>query len=539
MKKRHPKSEAATDAAPATPPVDVPLPAVQAWSPLPESFEQIELGRLVPSKFNPRKAFDPERMKELASSIASKGIVEPLVVRPVAGNGHFEIVAGERRFRAASLLSLARVPCVIRDYSDADVLELTLVENIQRDDLRPLERARGFRALIDSNPDKHSAMSIASRLGMSVDWVWGQLKLLDLIPAVQTLLEEDRIAVGHAVVIARLKPTDQERVIAVDDRRSHARDVGGLWEDDAAGLPWDEEDPANKDRKPGKFDGLKPRSIRELEHWIADHIRFDIKHAAVAQPLEFETVAARVDEALAKPGRGRKMVAITFDAFTQPEARDESERTYGPKSWKRADGTEKTTRTGWPSNRLVDSPRCEFSVLGVVAAGPHRGEAFDVCIAREKCEVHWKAEMKQKAAGQKSRSSGSEQAKRHERQVAREQRQRALTDARWKLFEPALRKAVTAALAKTSTKLPAPLYTLLLGQLGLPKSTKPANLAHALLKEKVLDLFDGHAWYGAEAEMLRWAKAFKVNVKACEPSKADVEKKAGAAAGGDDEGGDE
>lgn len=417
-----------------------------------ERFELLPLDQLIESGHNPRSHFDPAKLAQLAASIREKGIIEPLVVRPIdvpkatrkhpdaaARHGaHFEIVAGARRFRAATTAGLTHAPCVIRAYSDEDVLELTLIENIQRDDLRPLEQARGYRALIDANPTKHTAATIAVRVGMSEAWVWDRLKLLDLIPAAKQILEQDRMSVGHAILIARLKPEDQTRVIDPVINRN-GRD--GLWQGDHAGLPWDEDDPANAKRQRGPYDGLKAVSIRELEHWIADHVRFDVAHAAQAVPLEFAETAARVEQAVAKPGRGKKVIPITFDYRVADDARDEAERTYGSESWKRADGQEK-------------SKTCEHSVLGVVVAGDRQyGQTLQVCVARDACRVHFGAVIKAKEQNAKLRDQGKgkQAAKNEQRGEQRwqvEQRKRQEERARWDRLAP---HAVAAAVAKTKT----------------------------------------------------------------------------------------
>jgi len=481
---------------------------------LTEQYLRVPIGQLAPSRTNPRTHFDDGYLAELAGSIAEKGVVQPILVRPRPGGDRFEIVAGECRYRASLLAKQATIPAVIRAYTDEQVLELQLVENLHRKDLTALEQARGYRALIDANPTKHSAESIAARIGMSPQWVWDRMKLNDLVPEAKKILEQDRMTVGHAILIARLKPEDQARAIHPGSGDYSDRDQGGLWTEDAA--RFDELDEA--DGKPaGKYDGLKARSIRELETWINDHIRFDVAHAAKAAPLQFEDLAAKVEQVTAAPGRGRKVIAITFDHFTQPEARDEKERTYGPRSWKRADGTKKTTVTDYP-RRVLDSPPCEFAVLGVVAAGERRGEAFDVCIARDKCDVHWKREKGEREKNARLRTSGkSQQAK--AREAARDRREeeaRKRRDDRFKQFRPALEKAVRAAVDKLPVGLPPAVFTRMLVAHHLPAKTKPAQLQKVLLLDAIDDTFRS-SWHGDETHMVAWAKLLGVDVKACEP----------------------
>lgn len=414
--------------------VMTPTPTAAARS---ERFAQIPLAHLEPSAHNPRTHFDAGKLQELADSIVQKGIVEPLVVREfndagayAAGTGGFEIIAGERRYRAALLAGLTTVPCLVRNYSDEDVLEIFVIENLQRDDLSPLEQARGFKQLLTANADRFSVATIASKVGMSPAWVWDRLKLLDLVPEVQALLEQERISVGHAIVLARLKPADQARAIEPD--------TGGLWEDDDGRSPnfFDEahgeaEGRTGYDADP--YADLKPVSIRELESWIEDHVRFDVAHAAQAQPLVFTDLATQVETAQQQPGRGKKVIAITFDHFVQADAKDDQERTYSAQSFRRADGT-------------ADHPGCEHSVLGVVVAGTGQGRSFQVCIARDRCRVHFGAEIAAKEKADKARAKGdtAKAAKVEKKQESAWQRQEREREERRKVWAP-LKPLVEAA----------------------------------------------------------------------------------------------
>jgi ParB/RepB/Spo0J family partition protein len=396
-----------------------------------DRFTYLPIADVKPSKTNPRQHFSETYLADLAGSIREHGMLEPIIVRPVYHDDGipYEIVAGECRYRASKLAELSELPAIVRPYSDEQALEVQLIENLHRTDLRPLEQARGFRRLIDSNPTKHSAESIGARLGMSPSWVWDRMKLLDLVPAAQQLVEEERISAGHAILVARLKSADQVRVIDPDK--------GGLWKFDGGRIDFDEEaDEAVDERK-----SLKPASIRELESWITDHVRFDVKHAAAAVPLEFEELAERVEEAEAKPGRGKKVIAISYSSQLQQEARDENERTYCMSAWRRADGK-------------AGSKTCEHSVLGVVATGAHYGEAFDVCVAREKCTVHYGDVIRQKERAAKLRESGkADQATKTEARAEtdwkEEERKRQEAYDRWKQLRPHAFAACAAKIRPT------------------------------------------------------------------------------------------
>lgn len=470
------------------------------------TFKQIARANIVLSKTNPRKHFNQDELRELAASIAEKGIIEPLIVRPKS-KSQFELVVGERRYRAAAIAHVTDFPCVVRELSDQAAMDIQIIENLQRKDLTPLEEATAFRALIKSQPDKHSAGSIAARVGKSASWVWDVMKLLDLVPEARKLLDEGRISVNHAIPIARLTPEQQKRVIDPDH--------GGLFVyEHARHLDFEGN---GKEKKTGKYNELKAVSVRELNQWLNDHVRFDAKRAAQAAPLEFEPVTERLEEAAARPGRGKKVIAITREHFVQRSARDQSERTFGPRSWKRADGIKQTTEQGYPP-KWIDSPRCEHSVMGCVVVGQGQGEAFEVCIARDRCRVHWGKEIREKAKRQNLRDSGKTAAAESKRE-AQEQRHRdqeQQREERWKVFGPALKKATFAALDKLPANLPKPLYQKLLTSLQLPKDTKAAELARAIVRRDVRDQF---SWLGQyhEPEMISWAKALGVDVKGCEP----------------------
>ncbi len=150
---------------------------------------------LTPNPNQPRRDFSPDSLAELAASIRQKGVVQPLIVRP-AGAGRFEIVAGERRWRAAQLAELHEVPVLIRDYSDEEVLEIAIIENVQRADLNALEEALAYRQLMDRFG--HTQEKLAQSLSRSRSHIANTLRLLTLPEEVQAHLREGRLTAGHA-----------------------------------------------------------------------------------------------------------------------------------------------------------------------------------------------------------------------------------------------------------------------------------------------------------------------------------------------------
>jgi len=175
-------------------------------------YRNISLSLLSESKTNPRRIFEDAALKELAETIRSQGVLSPLLVRPVTENG-FEIVFGARRYRAAQLAEVDTVPVRIKQMTDAEVIEAQLIENLQRRDVHPMEEAQGFRALLDLEEPKYSIEQIAARTGKSALYIAGRLKLTELIPAVVDAFYKDEIGVGHALLLAKLQPTQQEQAL--------------------------------------------------------------------------------------------------------------------------------------------------------------------------------------------------------------------------------------------------------------------------------------------------------------------------------------
>jgi ParB family transcriptional regulator, chromosome partitioning protein len=175
-----------------------------------EQIRQVRLELVHPCPFQPRKSFPVEALEELADSIKKQGIVQPLICRP--SNGGFELIAGERRWRAAQLAGLAEVPIIIRSADDRSVLELALIENLQRENLNPIEEAHGYAQLIEQF--NLTQEETASRVGKSRVVVANALRLLKLPAAVQGHVREGRLSVGHAKAILGLGSSTQQEQAA-------------------------------------------------------------------------------------------------------------------------------------------------------------------------------------------------------------------------------------------------------------------------------------------------------------------------------------
>lgn len=158
-------------------------------------LQYVPLDLIQRGKYQPRRDMDPTALEELAQSIKAHGVMQPIVVRPI-GDGRFEIVAGERRWRAAQQAQLHEVPVILRDLDDTEVLEIAIIENIQRADLNPVEEAAGYRQLMDRFG--HTQEKLAEALGKSRSHIANLLRLLTLPGSVQEMLQDGRLTAGHA-----------------------------------------------------------------------------------------------------------------------------------------------------------------------------------------------------------------------------------------------------------------------------------------------------------------------------------------------------
>ncbi len=483
-------------------------------TPLDSTLMQVPVADLHESPLNPRKHFDAAALKELADSISKVGILTPLQARPNAKG--YELAGGARRYRAARQLGLLTVPCLVRTMNDVEFLEIMTVDNLQRDDLHPLEEAQGFKQLMEQCVG-YDIAKIAERCGRSHQYVYDRLRLLKLIPKAQDLFLDGRFPLSHAVLLARLAREDQER--AIDPNGSGNGRIRGLFEPDhglfqsiGRGV---EVGPESTD---DEWAECKPVSLGEFKRWIDEHVRFDA-HADVVPDLFPETAAA----VLSAEQNKQKVVHITHDYRVADDARDASGvRTFGENAWKRADGEEK-------------SKTCAHSVLGVVAAGHGRGDAFLVCVAKKKCEIHWPAEVraeKQKAKLQAKADVGDQTAKatleRQKQAQAKEAEKAEAAAALRARVTPLLVKAACAAIDDLAENK---LVALMWDELGdgeiyidhqrrkkLKAPTSAARLLRILLSEDVLRNEQSAARQGgrdtwAYDQIVARAKSLGVNVE--------------------------
>ncbi|MBN9461492.1 MAG: ParB/RepB/Spo0J family partition protein [Burkholderiales bacterium] len=253
----------------------------------PQQVTALRLDALQPGRYQPRTRMDETSLHELAASIRAHGLMQPLVVRPLDGSGRWEIIAGERRYRAAQLAGLAEVPVVVREVPDEQALAMALIENIQREDLNPLEQAQAIRRLIAEFGFSHE--QAADTLGRSRSATSNLLRLLNLAEPVQTMLLAGDLDMGHARALLALDRAGQIMLAnRVVERRLSVRETEKLVQQaaaEAAGTPARRAAPA------------PDRDLLRLQERLAD---------ALATP-----VTLRAD------ARGRGKLTIEFASLEQ------------------------------------------------------------------------------------------------------------------------------------------------------------------------------------------------------------------------------
>jgi len=240
-------------------------------------LEDIPVGSIVPNPHQPRVHFDEESLTELAASVREIGVLQPVLVRPAGENGNYELIAGERRWRAARRAGLAVIPAIIRDTDDLGSVERALVENLHRQDLTALEEASAYQQLVEDFSLTHE--QVASRVGKSRSAVTNTLRLLSLPAAIQALLADGRLSAGHAKALlgtpdrafqeqlARRAAAEGWSVRMLEDA---VRDRGG-----ATPAPADEPTtPARVGDGAGLTAAtrLRPPGLLELEELLAEHL---------------------------------------------------------------------------------------------------------------------------------------------------------------------------------------------------------------------------------------------------------------------------
>ena len=251
-----------------------------------DTLRTLPVDALAPGKYQPRRHMDPAKLTELSESIKAQGVIQPIVVRQLPDRT-FEIIAGERRWRASREAGLAEVPVVVREVDDRTVVAMALIENIQREDLNPLEEAQALQRLIDEFDLTHAAA--AEAVGRSRAAVSNLLRLLELPPAIRALVEARRLEMGHARALLTLSPELASKLAS--DAAEHGwsvREVEHRAQQFASGRV-----PATAKKKSGGSKARPPADILALENELS------------------EALAAKVSIAHGRGNKGRLVIHYT------------------------------------------------------------------------------------------------------------------------------------------------------------------------------------------------------------------------------------
>jgi ParB family chromosome partitioning protein len=362
------------------------MSAIEFMSSTVSSVQDIRLENIRESSTNPRRVFDEAKLKELAENIRAHGVLQAILVRPIPGGpeGSFELVAGARRYRASKLAGKESIPATVRELTDAECREIQLIENLQRADIHELDEALGYRALKDLDPALYTVENIAAKVGKSCAYVYGRMKLADLIPAVQTAFYDARLTVAHALEIARLQPQDQERALA-ECFPGHRTTASIL-----------------KDRK------AEACSVRQLRDWIEREIHLDLKHApfdsgdanllpAVGpctgcpkrtgnNPLLFPEI--RNKSLCTDPACYQAKVQAFVQLRIGPLVKDGQKplQISESPSWQVRTKASNTLYEG-QYRRAERAEECPNTQAAVIVDGRHAGTVLHVCID-ERCKIH-------------------------------------------------------------------------------------------------------------------------------------------------------
>ena len=242
-------------------------------------LEELPIGSIVPNQHQPRVHFDEESLAELAASVREIGVLQPVLVRPAAEDGTYELIAGERRWRGARRAGVAVIPAIVRTTDDLGSVERALVENLHRQDLTPLEEASAYQQLIEDFSLTHE--QVASRVGKSRSAITNTLRMLSLPAAIQALLADGRLAAGHAkALLGTPDRAFQEQLArrAVSESWSVRMLEEAVRERGGASARTDDDEPAATTRRVGDGAGLsaatrlRPPGLLELEELLAEYL---------------------------------------------------------------------------------------------------------------------------------------------------------------------------------------------------------------------------------------------------------------------------
>jgi ParB family transcriptional regulator, chromosome partitioning protein len=348
-------------------------------------YRDVHVAALMESSSNPRKRFDESSLSELAASFKTQGILAPLLVREL-DDTKYEVIVGARRLRAAKIAELESVPVRIVKLTDAEAIEAQCVENLQREDIHPLEEALGFKSLLELGAP-YTIAHIAARSGKSEAYIYGRLKLADLIPPVADAFLKDEITIGHALLIAKLQASQQQEAFAAAFR--------GMWTSE------------------GNSQVLIP--VRELAAWIESNILLQL--ASVPFDKQDETLVTAAGSCVNCPKRtgfNKLLFAdVRKDSCTDPQCfrakvdahiartmEKKPELVQISSAWNTREGAplgrngyvelqiRKAKANGSAAKQPAIQKPCEKMTEAIVMDGGNRGQIVKVC-ADPNCRVHY------------------------------------------------------------------------------------------------------------------------------------------------------
>jgi ParB family chromosome partitioning protein len=348
-------------------------------------YRSVPITALAESATNPRKRFDAKSLEELAASFKTQGVLAPLLVRELEER-KYEVVAGARRLRAARLAELANLPVRIVKLTDAEAIEAQVVENLQREDIHPLEEALGFKSLLELREPTYTIANIAARAGKSEAYVCGRIRLADLIQPVAEAFLKDQITIGHALLIAKLPASQQQEAFAAAFR--------GMWMSE------------------GNMQVLIP--VRELAVWIETNVLLQLASAPFdKQDEKLVPEAGSCANCPKRTGFNKLLFAdVRKDSCTDPQCfrrkidahvsktvESKPQLVQISSAWNTREGAPlgrkqyveleiKKTKSNGASTKLPPVQKaCEKMAEAIVMDGGKRGQVVKVC-ADPSCRVH-------------------------------------------------------------------------------------------------------------------------------------------------------
>lgn len=406
------------------------------------SYEIIPIKKIHTSPLNPRHHVNEKAFRELVESIRKVGILTPLLVRPNAPAGDsYEIAAGHRRYNAAKEIDLQSVPAIIREMNDIEFLEILTIENLQREDVHPLDEAQGYRTLMEKAG--YDVAVIAAKVGKSESYVYQRLKLVELIPEAQKAFADEKITAGHAILIARLQPNDQKKVLE-----------DGLEEG---------------------FGAREVVSVRELADYIENQIHLDLNSASFSKkdpdllpsagpctictkrtgfiPALFPDIKKK--DTCTDPECFRAKVQAFIDTWLKTKSQDSDvpplklDADYDYRKKKIPEDPQAPIPANFYSV-ITDKRKgsCEHAREGIIVEGHSQGKVLTVCVDPT-CKTH--------RGRSSSTGSDPEMAAYHQRQKAEQEKRKTEETVRLRI--------VDAIIAKVPKELSKDDYILLASQL--------------------------------------------------------------------------